>query len=55
MSKYATISIPRRLADDIKQFMEETGYWTSIGSFVREAAIQKLHVERERRRKEAEG
>lgn len=58
MSRYSTVSIPRRLADDIIKFIDERGYWTSVGSFVREAAIEKLHAERARLRavrEEAEG
>ena len=48
MDRYKTLSIPPRLAEDIKKLAEETGYWISMGSFVREAAIEKLHRERER-------
>lgn len=50
MKRYQTVSIPKRLADDIASFIEEIGYWTSVGSFVREAAIEKLHVERLKQR-----
>ena len=46
MKRYATVSLPRRLCDDIARFIEEVGYWTSVGSFVREAAIDKLYAER---------
>lgn len=48
MTTYATVSIPKRLADDIRALIDESGYWTSIGSFVRDAAIDKLYKERVR-------
>jgi len=48
MTKYTTVSIPRGLYEAIVKLNDETGYWPSISSFVREAAIDKLHKERER-------
>lgn len=48
MSRWTTISLPKRLTADISQFAEEVGYWNSVSAFVREAAIEKLHRERAR-------
>jgi len=55
--KYATISIPIGIADEIDKLMEELGYWPSRGSFVREACITKIREEKRRLRelREAEG
>ncbi len=36
-TKYATVSIPRGIADAIDELIEELGYWPSRGAFVREA------------------
>lgn len=44
---WKTVSIPRRLADDIQDIIDEFGYWPSIGSFVREAALEKIRKERQ--------
>jgi len=58
MTRYTTVSLPRRLGDDIARLIEEIGYWPSVGSFVREACIEKLHAERMKRgaaTQEAEG
>lgn len=44
-----TVSIPRRLAEDIQKLIDELGYWPSVSSFMREAAIIKLRHERELR------
>jgi len=44
---WKTLSIPRGLADDIQKVIDEFGYWPSLGSFVREAAIEKMKRERE--------
>lgn len=48
MKKYRTVSIPKPLGDDITRFIEELGYWPSVGSFVREAVVEKLYMERSR-------
>ncbi len=45
-TEYRTVSLPRPLADDIQKFIEQYGYWNSIGAFVREAAVAKLKKER---------
>ena len=45
--EYRTVSLPRRLADDVQTLMDEFGYWPSLGAFVREAALEKLRSERE--------
>ncbi len=49
--KYRTASIPRRLAEDVQELMDELGYWPSLGSFVREATLEKLKRERQSPRK----
>ena len=46
MTEYRTVSIPRPLADDVAEFMEDVGYWPSLSSFVREACHEKLYAER---------
>jgi len=45
-TKYKTVSLPRGLSDDIQKLMDKSGYWPSLGSFVREAALEKLKRER---------
>ncbi|GAH62179.1 unnamed protein product [marine sediment metagenome] len=45
--KWKSISLPKGLADDIQEIMDEFGYWPSLGAFVREAAIEKLKRERQ--------
>ena len=47
-NKYATVSIPRGIADAIDELIEELGYWPSRGSFVREATLQKIREEQKR-------
>ena len=47
-SKYATISIPRGIADAIDELIEELGYWPSRGAFVREACLEKIRDEQKR-------
>ena len=46
MSNYTTVSIPKRLAIDIKEFIDDIGYWPSLGSFVRDACHKKLYEEK---------
>jgi len=46
LDKYATISIPVALAEEIDELNEELGYWPSRGAFVREAVLEKLRNER---------
>ena len=45
-TKYRTASIPKGLTDDVKKLIEELRYWPSISSFVREATLEKLKMER---------
>ena len=45
-SKYVTISLPIRIADEIDELIEGLGYWPSRGSFVREACIIKIREEK---------
>ncbi len=47
-SKYATVSIPRGIADAIDELIEELGYWPSRGAFVREACLDKVRDEQKR-------
>jgi Arc/MetJ-type ribon-helix-helix transcriptional regulator len=47
-SKYATVSIPRGIANAIDELVEELGYWPSRGSFVREACLDKIRDEQKR-------
>ncbi len=35
-TKYRTLSLPSRLADDIQEIIDEFGYWPSLGASVRE-------------------
>jgi len=44
-SKYATVSIPRGIAEAIDELIEELGYWPSRGAFVREATLEKIKEE----------
>ena len=44
--KYVTVSIPKAMADDIDELMEQHGYWPSRGAFVREAIRAKIEEER---------
>ncbi len=46
-TEYKTVSLPRRLADDIQEIMDEFGYWPSLGAFIREAALEKMRRERQ--------
>ena len=46
-SKYATVSIPRAIADDIDKITEEVGYWPSRGAFVQDACIEKIRREQQ--------
>jgi len=46
--KYATVSIPRGIADAIDELIEELGYWPSRGAFVREACLEKIREEQKR-------
>ena len=44
-SKWTTVSLPRDLIDDINKLIDKRGYWPSMSSFVREAALEKLRRE----------
>ena len=45
-SKYATISLPIGISDEIDELIEELGYWPSRGAFVREACLTKVREEK---------
>ena len=47
-SKYATVSIPRGIANAIDELVEELVYWPSRGAFVREACLEKIRDEQKR-------
>ena len=47
-SKYATVSLPRGIANAIDELIEELGYWPSRGAFVREACLEKIRDEQKR-------
>jgi len=49
-ARFATISLPVRLVEEIEHIVETVGYWPTKTDFVREAVIEKL----ERFRKERE-
>lgn len=44
--KYRTVSLPTGITDDIEKLIEERRYWPSVGSFVREACLEKIRSER---------
>ena len=46
-SKYVTISLPIRIADEIDDLIEGLGYWPSRGSFAREACLTKIRKEKQ--------
>jgi len=46
-TEYRTVSLPRRLAEDIQEIIDEFGYWPSMGAFVREGALEKMRRERQ--------
>jgi len=50
-ARFATISLPVRLVEEIERIVETFGYWPTKTSFVREAVVEKL----ERFKKELEG
>lgn len=54
--KYRTVSLPTGITDEVDKLIEELRYWPSVSSFVREAALEKLKVERRslRENREAE-
>jgi len=49
-SKYATVSIPSGISDEIAKLIEELGYWPSVSSFAREACLEKIEKEKKRLR-----
>jgi metal-responsive CopG/Arc/MetJ family transcriptional regulator len=55
-SKYANISIPKSIANEIDELIEELGYWPSRGAFAREPCITKIKEKRRLKRlREAKG
>jgi len=50
-ARFATISLPVRLIEEVERIVETFGYWPTKTSFVREAVVEKL----ERFKKELEG
>jgi len=47
-TKYATVSLPKGLTDEIDMLIEELGFWPSRGAFVREATLEKVRAEQDR-------
>jgi len=47
-TKYATVSLPKGLTDEIDALIEELGFWPSRGAFVREATLVKIRDEQNR-------
>ncbi len=47
-TKYATVSLPRGITDEIDELIDELGFWPSRGAFVREATLEKVREEQER-------
>jgi len=47
-AKYATVSLPRGITDEIDTLIEELGFWPSRGAFVREATLEKVRAEQGR-------
>jgi Arc/MetJ-type ribon-helix-helix transcriptional regulator len=45
---YVTVSIPTAIADEIDKLIEQLGYWPSRSSFVREACLEKIRLEKKR-------
>jgi Arc/MetJ-type ribon-helix-helix transcriptional regulator len=45
---YATVSIPKAIANEIDILIELLGYWPSRSSFVREACLEKIRLEKKR-------
>ena len=45
-NKYRTVSLPTGITDEVEHLIEQLRYWPSISSFVREATLEKLKVER---------
>jgi len=39
-SRYRTISLPSGVAEAMERLIEELGFWSSVGAFVREACIR---------------
>jgi len=44
--KYRSVAIPICIAYDIDELIEECGYWLSRVTFVREACLEKIRMER---------
>jgi len=47
-TKYATISLPIGITDEIDQLIKAFGFWPSRGAFVREACLEKIRDEQKR-------
>ena len=46
--KYVTVSIPQAIAEEIDALIKSLGYWPSRSSFVREACLEKIRLEKKR-------
>ena len=47
-TRYATVSLPKGITDEIDQLIEAFGFWPSRGAFVREACLEKIRDEQKR-------
>ena len=45
--RYISISLLRGVAEAVDDLMEELNYWPSRGAFLREAALEKIRIERQ--------
>ena len=46
-AKFATISLPVRLVEEVEQIVETVRYWPTKTDFIREAVMEKLERFRE--------
>ena len=47
-TRYATVSLPKGITDEIDQLIKAFGFWPSRGAFVREACLEKIRDEQKR-------
>jgi len=45
-NKYRTVSIPTGITDEVEYLIEQLRYWPGVSSFVREATLEKMKLER---------
>ena len=47
--KYITVSLPRGIGKEIDSLIEQLEFWPSRGAFVREACLEKINIENEKK------